>query len=58
MKIVQAASVVTEDSPPVEAPEEEDENSEPEVESQMPSTDTKEEATETSPAKETPDESE
>ena len=58
MKIVQAASVVTETSPPVEAPEEEDENSEPEVESQMPPTDTEEEASETSSAEEMPDESE
>ena len=58
MKIVQAASVVTEDLPPVEAPEEEDENSEPEVESQMPPTDTEEEASETSSAEEMPDESE
>ena len=58
MKIVQAAVVVTEASPPVLTSEDADETTKSEVENRVPPADTEKEAPEMLPAEETPDESE
>ena len=58
MKIVQAAVVVTEASPPVLTSEDADETTKSEVENQVLPADTEKEAPEMLTAEETPDESE
>ena len=57
MEIVQAAMVATEISHPVEVQKEEMGNAEPDAENQLPPTDTKEEAPQTLPADEKPEDS-